>query len=133
MCIAQQRSRAHFVHIAIDPAAGCAAFEGEDLGQALGPYHRLHQRMRQQRLEFGGKEQRTAPLRVEQWLDPQVIACQQQRLLLHIPEPESKDTVETLQALLAPGRVGMEHHLGVRAGVKAMAQLPSSARISRKL
>src|SRR5262249_12420343 len=72
-----------------------------------------HQSTAQQRALFGRKDKAAWRRRVEQWLDAEAIARQEQLAPRRVVDGESPNAVEAQQHLLAPDLPGGEDHLGI--------------------
>ena len=83
---------------------------------------RLLRKDRQERLDFGGKEQPSPAARVEQGPNSQAIPDQDQSLPSRVPQGDCELSVQSLDEALAVLLVGMDDDLGVRAGPKPMTQ-----------
>src|SRR2546425_1040086 len=75
----------------------------------------------QQRLDFGAKQQSLAAQRVMQRLLSEAVSCQQQTFSAFIPECEREHPAQLLHALGPILLVQVNDHLGVSAGVEAVA------------
>ncbi len=81
-------------------------------------------RMGQQRLELGAEdEQPVGQQRVMKRLHAEPVAREEQRLPVAVPQREGEHAAEALDAGFAPLLPGMDDHLGIAPGVKAVAAL----------
>ncbi len=76
----------------------------------------LRQRVREDRLRLGAEEHAARQRVVEERLDPQPVAHEQQLLGAAVPDRERVHAVQPLQHADAPREVGAQHDLGVALG-----------------
>ena len=84
---------------------------------------RRNQRMHQQRLDLGTKNQGILPEGKKERLDPHPVPGQKELLLPVIPDGKGKDAVTPPETVLSPLNKGVKHHLGITVGAKLPAQL----------
>ena len=82
----------------------------------------LDEARRQQCLDLGAEDEPAARARVDERLDAEAVAREEQAPLGAVPDRQGPHAVESLHDVLAPGRVAAQHDLRVAAGAKAMAR-----------
>ncbi len=79
--------------------------------------------MGEQRFEFGAEEEGAVVEQgVEQRLDAEAVAGQEQGFAVAVPQGEGEHAAEAVDAALAPGFPGVDDDFGVAAGVEDVAQ-----------
>ena len=95
--------------------------DGEYLGQPFGVDLGRKIRMGENRLRLGAEEKKLAHVGIEQRLDAEPVADEEQLLLRLVPDGEGEDAVEPVHAGLAPLDISLQQHLGVAGRAEAVA------------
>ncbi|MMZ63075.1 hypothetical protein D1872_253110 [compost metagenome] len=87
--------------------------DDEDFRQSFRPDDGFHLRMLEDRLGLGGKDQRPVKLAVKQRFDAEPVAGETNVLSYAVPDRESEDAIQPVNAIRPPLDVGLEQYLRI--------------------